>query len=91
MTTTPSSPSFHPTTETWDSYINHFDCFLNAADLADISSHRKKVWNQSEGETLSMYMAVLKTAAFHCGFRDLDDMLLDQLRPLFTEAPPSQS
>ncbi|KAG8136271.1 hypothetical protein E2320_009224, partial [Naja naja] len=100
--------------------------FLDAADLADISNHRKKVyflsfcgaavfdtatallvpqsikevsWEalpeilsnhytpsllelrraQVEGETISMYMAGLRTAELQCGFKELDDMLLDQL------------
>ncbi|KAG8123485.1 hypothetical protein E2320_019117 [Naja naja] len=133
MATTPSFPSFQPTSETWDSYINCFDCFLDAANLPEISSHRKKAyflsfcraavfdtattllapqmvksvtwddlqeilgnhfapkpsqiaqrhalhrWNQAEGETTSMHIAALRRAAFHCSFRDLDDMLLDQL------------
>ncbi|KAG8127248.1 hypothetical protein E2320_014175, partial [Naja naja] len=37
-------------------------------------------WTQAEGETISGYMAALRTAALHSGFRDyLEDMLLDQL------------
>ncbi|KAG8139410.1 hypothetical protein E2320_002177 [Naja naja] len=35
--------------------------------------------SQAEGETISEYMAVLRSAALHCGFWDLDDMLIDQL------------
>ncbi|KAG8139473.1 hypothetical protein E2320_002239 [Naja naja] len=42
MTSTPAFPSFRLTAETWESYINQFDCFLDVIDLADISSHRKK-------------------------------------------------
>ncbi|KAG8139533.1 hypothetical protein E2320_002301 [Naja naja] len=34
---------------------------------------------QAEGETISTYMAALRTAALQCGFKELDDMLLDQL------------
>ncbi|KAG8138846.1 hypothetical protein E2320_001635 [Naja naja] len=35
---------------------------------------------QAEGESVSKYMAALRSAALHCRFRDqLDDMLLDQL------------
>ncbi|KAG8139611.1 hypothetical protein E2320_002374 [Naja naja] len=124
---------FPPHNETWYSYINRFKCFLDAADLADISNHRKKAyflsfcgaavfdtattlltpqsvkevswealqeilrnhyapkpsrimrrlafrrWAQVEGETISMYMVALRTAALQCSFKELDDMLLDQL------------
>ncbi|KAG8139104.1 hypothetical protein E2320_001872 [Naja naja] len=133
MSSPPSFPCFHPTTETWYSYINQFECFLDTADLADISNHRKKAyflsfcgaavfdtattllvpqsvkeisweafqeilsnhyapkpsriarqhafrwWAQAEGETISTYMAALQMAALQCGFKELDDMLLDQL------------
>ncbi|KAG8138781.1 hypothetical protein E2320_001569 [Naja naja] len=133
MSSLPAFPCFHPTTETWCSYINQFECFLDAADLADILNHRKKsyfpsfcgaaVFNnatallvpqsvkevswealteivsnyytpkpsritrrlafrrqaQVEGETISIYMAALRTAALQCSFKELDDMLLDQL------------
>ncbi|KAG8148095.1 hypothetical protein E2320_022937 [Naja naja] len=134
MTSTPAFPPFRPPSETWESYINRFDCFLDATDLADIFAHRKKSYflsfcgatefdtatallapcsiksvpweelqelvckpsspkpsriarpqafrrrTQAEGETISGYMAALRTAALHCGFRDyLEDMLLDQL------------
>ncbi|KAG8125600.1 hypothetical protein E2320_020870, partial [Naja naja] len=133
MSSPPAFPCFHPTMETWYSYINRFECFLDAADLADISNYRKKSyflsfcgaavfdtdtallapqsvkeafwealqeilnnhyapkpskiarqlafrqWAQAEGETISMYMAALRTAALQCGFKELDDMLLDQL------------
>ncbi|KAG8139504.1 hypothetical protein E2320_002334 [Naja naja] len=34
---------------------------------------------QAEGESISSYMAALRTAALYCSFRYLDDMLLDQL------------
>ncbi|KAG8139206.1 hypothetical protein E2320_001973, partial [Naja naja] len=39
-----SFPCFHPSSETWDSYIIRFDCFLDAADLSEISNHRKKAY-----------------------------------------------
>ncbi|KAG8136008.1 hypothetical protein E2320_008983 [Naja naja] len=36
--------------------------------------------SQVEGESIGEYMAALRSAALHCGFRDhLDEMLLDQL------------
>ncbi|KAG8139578.1 hypothetical protein E2320_002342 [Naja naja] len=140
MSSPPAFPCFHGVwfsyingTETWFSYINRFKCFLDAADLADISNHRKKSyflrfcgaavfdtatallapqsvkevswealqeilsnhytpkpsrivrrlafrWRaQAEGETISTYMVALQTAALQCGFKELDDMLLDQL------------
>ncbi|KAG8127232.1 hypothetical protein E2320_014178 [Naja naja] len=34
---------------------------------------------QVEGETISTYMAAFRAAALQCGFKELDDMLLDQL------------
>ncbi|KAG8132918.1 hypothetical protein E2320_010735 [Naja naja] len=34
---------------------------------------------QAEGENISRYMAALRKAAQHCGFRELDDIILDQL------------
>lgn len=34
---------------------------------------------QKAGESVNEYMASLRTAALHCEFRELDDMLLDQL------------
>ncbi|KAG8134657.1 hypothetical protein E2320_007753 [Naja naja] len=44
------------------------------------SQHTFRRRAQTEGETISSYMAALHTAALHCGFRDhLDDMLLEQL------------
>ncbi|KAG8139432.1 hypothetical protein E2320_002195 [Naja naja] len=133
MSSPPAFPCFHPTTEKWYSYVNQFESFLDAADLADILNHRKKAyflsfcgtavfdtatallvpqsvkevswealqeilsnhyapkpfqimrrlafrWQaQAEGETISMYMAALRTAALQCSFKELDDMLLDQL------------
>ncbi|KAG8138989.1 hypothetical protein E2320_001781 [Naja naja] len=42
MTLNPAFPPFRPTAETWESYINRFDCFLDTIDFADISDHRKK-------------------------------------------------
>ncbi|KAG8138908.1 hypothetical protein E2320_001689 [Naja naja] len=33
---------FWPTTETWTSYINRFECVMDAANLSDIPSNRKK-------------------------------------------------
>ncbi|KAG8140464.1 hypothetical protein E2320_003139, partial [Naja naja] len=44
MSSAPSFPCFHPSSETWESYINHFDCFVDAADLSEISNHRKKAY-----------------------------------------------
>ncbi|KAG8137890.1 hypothetical protein E2320_003830 [Naja naja] len=88
MSTMPAFPCSHPMTETWDSYINHFDCFLDATDLTEISAIISLVFvalqslilAQAERESISSHMAALCTAALHCGFRDhLDDMLLDQL------------
>ncbi|KAG8139529.1 hypothetical protein E2320_002289 [Naja naja] len=133
MLTAPTFLCFHPSTETWESYINPFDCFLDAADLSEISNHRGKgyflsfcgavvfdiatallvpqtvkavSWEdlqellsnhyspkpsrivrrhafrrqvQAEGETISTYMAALRKVALHCGFRDLEDQLLDKL------------
>ncbi|KAG8139288.1 hypothetical protein E2320_002072 [Naja naja] len=34
---------------------------------------------QAEGENISRYMAALRKAIQHCGFRELDYILLDQL------------
>ncbi|KAG8128638.1 hypothetical protein E2320_015456 [Naja naja] len=42
MTSNPAFLPFRPSAETWESYINRFDCFLDAIDLADISDHSKK-------------------------------------------------
>ncbi|KAG8136828.1 hypothetical protein E2320_005378 [Naja naja] len=44
MLTAPTFPCFHPSSEIWESYINQFDCFLDAADLSEISNHRKKAY-----------------------------------------------
>ncbi|KAG8135871.1 hypothetical protein E2320_008852 [Naja naja] len=44
MSSPPAFLCFHPTMETWYSYINQFECFLDTADLADISNHRKKAY-----------------------------------------------
>ncbi|KAG8139597.1 hypothetical protein E2320_002364 [Naja naja] len=43
MATSPTFTSYNPTSETWDSYINSFECYIEANDLAGISSNRKKV------------------------------------------------
>lgn len=34
---------------------------------------------QAEGKTINQYIAVLRTAALYCEFRDLENLLLDQL------------
>ncbi|KAG8147957.1 hypothetical protein E2320_000163 [Naja naja] len=44
MTSVPFFLCFHPTSETWESYINRFDCFLDAADLSEIPSQRRKAY-----------------------------------------------
>ncbi|KAG8125130.1 hypothetical protein E2320_020445 [Naja naja] len=42
--------------------------------------HAFRQRSQAENESISEYVAALRSAALHCGFRDqLDDMLLDQL------------
>ncbi|KAG8136119.1 hypothetical protein E2320_009093 [Naja naja] len=42
--------------------------------------HTFRQRTQAENESVSEYVAALRSAALHCGFRDqLDDMLLDQL------------
>ncbi|KAG8142799.1 hypothetical protein E2320_005995 [Naja naja] len=42
--------------------------------------HAFRQRTQAENESVSEYVAALRSAALHCGFRDqLDDMLLDQL------------
>ncbi|KAG8125539.1 hypothetical protein E2320_020657, partial [Naja naja] len=96
---------FHPSSETWESYINRATVFdtstallapqtvkaVSWEDLQELLSNhysskpsriarqhtfRRQV--QAEGETISTYMAALRKAALHCGFRDLQDQLLDQ-------------
>ncbi|KAG8132458.1 hypothetical protein E2320_010311 [Naja naja] len=134
MSAPPNFPPFRPLAETWTSYINRFKCVMDAANLSDIPSNRKKAYflsfcgatvfdtatamlapqtvkavsweelqevlgnhyapkpsriarrhafcqrTQAENESVSEYVAALRSAALHCGFRDqLDDMLLDQL------------
>ncbi|KAG8147419.1 hypothetical protein E2320_022974, partial [Naja naja] len=46
----------------------------------DAHHHAFRQRAQAENESISEYVAALRSAALHCGFRDqLDDMLLDQL------------
>ncbi|KAG8139021.1 hypothetical protein E2320_001799 [Naja naja] len=54
---------------------NHY--MLKSSRIACQYAFRRRT--QAEGETISEYMIALRSAAFHCGFQDLDDMLLDQL------------
>uniref|UniRef100_A0A2D4HQ32 Retrotransposon gag domain-containing protein n=1 Tax=Micrurus lemniscatus lemniscatus TaxID=129467 RepID=A0A2D4HQ32_MICLE len=134
MTTPPNFPLFRLATKKWTSYINRFECILDATNLDDIPANRKKAYflsfcgatlfdtatallaprtvkavtweelqevlsnhyapkpsriarrhafrrrSQAEDESISEYMAALRSAALQCSFRDhLDDMLLDQL------------
>ncbi|KAG8139302.1 hypothetical protein E2320_002061 [Naja naja] len=37
-------PPFSPTTEMWTSYINRFECVMDAANLLDIPPNRKKAY-----------------------------------------------
>ncbi|KAG8140648.1 hypothetical protein E2320_003323 [Naja naja] len=55
---------------------NHYS--LKPSRIACRHAFRQR--SQAENESISEYMAALRSAALHCGFRDqLDDMLLDQL------------
>ncbi|KAG8126414.1 hypothetical protein E2320_021547 [Naja naja] len=58
-----------------DVLSNHFS--PKPSHIARRLAFRRRA--QAEGETISSHMAALRTAALHYGFRDLDDMLLDQL------------
>ncbi|KAG8130988.1 hypothetical protein E2320_017572 [Naja naja] len=44
MTAPPNFPPFRPSAETWTSYINRFECVMDAANLSDIPSNRKKAY-----------------------------------------------
>ncbi|KAG8137810.1 hypothetical protein E2320_003760 [Naja naja] len=44
MSAPPTFPPFHPATETWNSYINWFECVMDAADLTEIPANRKKAY-----------------------------------------------
>lgn len=33
---------YEPASETWDMYVEHFDCFLQANDFTELSSNRKR-------------------------------------------------
>ncbi|KAG8139606.1 hypothetical protein E2320_002369 [Naja naja] len=44
MTAPPNFPPFRPSAETWTSYINRFKCVMDAANLSDIPSNRKKAY-----------------------------------------------
>ncbi|KAG8128323.1 hypothetical protein E2320_015183 [Naja naja] len=57
MTSTPVFPPFKPPSETWESYINRFDCFLDATDLADISAHRKNFCGATVFDTATALLA----------------------------------
>ncbi|KAG8124917.1 hypothetical protein E2320_020165 [Naja naja] len=124
---------FDVSSETWESYIERFDCFLEANDLVDLTGSRRRAlflnfcgkqmfdtaralsapqplnavtWEalmaklknhyaptpsriarrhafrrreQAEGESVSQFMAGLRTAALHCEFKELDEVLLDGL------------
>ncbi|CAI5767232.1 Hypothetical predicted protein [Podarcis lilfordi] len=58
-------PPFAPASESWDSYLARFDCYLQANELTSVSNEWK--W----GLFLSLYG--------HCEFRDLDDALMDRI------------
>lgn len=133
MATLTTFAPFSQVTETWDLFLDSFDCFLatnnykvfpgdrKLAVFLSICSHNmfktarallapQKVqdvpWktllaklkghyaplpsriarchafrhrNQAEDETINEYMVALRTAALYCDFRDLEDILLDQL------------
>ncbi|XP_058023860.1 uncharacterized protein K02A2.6-like [Ahaetulla prasina] len=128
----PTFAPFVPSTDSWDAYLERFNCFLQANDLSDISSARKhgyflsscgsEVFNvarslaapqplcelswevlldklrghyapapsrivrrhafrccfQSDSATINDFISSLRTAALHCEFLDLENMLLDQ-------------
>uniref|UniRef100_A0A2D4I9Z4 Retrotransposon gag domain-containing protein n=1 Tax=Micrurus lemniscatus lemniscatus TaxID=129467 RepID=A0A2D4I9Z4_MICLE len=44
MTTPPNFPLFQPATKKWMAYLNRFECVLDAANLDDIPSNRKKAY-----------------------------------------------
>ncbi|KAG8127961.1 hypothetical protein E2320_014830 [Naja naja] len=44
MTAPPNFLPFRPTTETWTSYINRFECIMDATNLLGISPNRKKAY-----------------------------------------------
>uniref|UniRef100_A0A2D4H803 Retrotransposon gag domain-containing protein n=1 Tax=Micrurus lemniscatus lemniscatus TaxID=129467 RepID=A0A2D4H803_MICLE len=44
MTSSPAFPAFRPGAETWESYIGCFDYFLDANDLSEIPTSRKKTY-----------------------------------------------
>ncbi|KAG8134605.1 hypothetical protein E2320_007705 [Naja naja] len=44
MIAPPNFPPFRPSAETWTSYINRFECVMDAANLSDIPSNRKKAY-----------------------------------------------
>lgn len=133
LTFLPTFTPFVPASETWDTYLERFECFLQANDLTGLSSawkrgyflsscgneifgtaralaapqqvfdmpwdslleklrnhysptpsrimRRHAFWQrtQKEEESINDYVASLRLAALHCEFRNLDEMLLDQL------------
>ncbi|KAG8123181.1 hypothetical protein E2320_018510 [Naja naja] len=124
---------FDVSSETWESYIERFDCFLEANYLVALTGSWRRAlflnfcgkqmfdtarallapqplnavtWEalmaklknhyaptpsriaqrhafrrreQAEGESVSQFMAGLRTAALHCEFKELDEVLLDAL------------
>lgn len=44
-----------------------------------VRCHEFCQWNQKDGELINQYITALQKAATHCEFRDLDNILLDQL------------
>ncbi|CAI5799292.1 Hypothetical predicted protein [Podarcis lilfordi] len=66
-------PSYSPATESWQSYVAHFKCYLKNRCSPRFPSPDTTGGGDSE------FLAALRKAAYHCEFRDLDDALLDRI------------
>lgn len=63
----------------WETLLGKLKNHYAPAPSRIARRHAFHQWIQREGEAINEYMASLWSAALHCNFHDLDDVLLNQL------------
>lgn len=86
MATLKTFTPFNSSTETWDSYIEHFECFLEANDYTEFSSNQKRVYflnccGTEMFETARVLLASLRVGAVPW------ETLLTKLKSHYTPMP----
>lgn len=63
----------------WDTLLSKLKGHYAPLPLRIARHHAFRHRYQAEGETINQYMVTLRTVALYCEFRDLEEILLDQL------------